>query len=338
MSYQPANDHPHLDPGELGVPLNREIALGEDPRKPKRSIPTVAEAFDRVIALRSPTWTGKATALSWRASREEYCQPILSKRISDVTPADVLSILEPIWHDKAATAKNVRSHLSAVMDWAVQMEFRANNPAHPGVTRFLGPQPLPDHHPHLNPGELGAALGQIRDADAWWAEVCCLLFMAFTVTRSSEACSATWDEIDWETNTWHIPAARMKGGDPHAVPLSSQAVGILTYAKARTNGEGPIFPAERGGKCLASARLSALMRRLEIPATPHGIRSSFRNWAMGHPEITPTIGAIVDEVLTRNPNRRIDEVFLADESIQERMLVTRMWADYLTETMGPVAP
>ncbi len=138
MSHQPANDHPHLDPGELGAPLNREIALGEDPRKPKRSIPTVAEAFDRVIALRSPTWTGKGTALSWRASKENHCQPILSKRISDVTPDDVLSILEPIWRNKPATAKNVRSHLSAVMDWAVQMEFRANNPAHPRVTRFFG--------------------------------------------------------------------------------------------------------------------------------------------------------------------------------------------------------
>ena len=135
-----------------------------------------------------------------------------------------------------------------------------------------------NHHPHLNPGELVAALGQIRDA-AWWAEVSCLRFMVFTDTCSSEACSATWDEIDWETNTWHIPAARMKGGRPHAVPLSSLAIGILTYAKARTNGDGPIFPAERGGKCLAEARLAALMRRLEIPGTPHGIRRSFKNWA-----------------------------------------------------------
>ena len=139
-----------------------------------------------------------------------------------------------------------------------------------------------NHHPHLNPSELVAALGQIRDA-AWWAEVCCLRFMVFTDTCSSEACSATWDEIDWETNTWHIPAARTKAGLPHAVPLSSQAIGILTYAKARTNGEGPIFPAKSSGGRLASARLAASMRRLEIPTPPHWIRRSFRNWAAGRP-------------------------------------------------------
>ena len=192
-----------------------------------------------------------------------------------------------------------------------------------------------NNHPHLNPSELGAALRQIRDADAWWAEVCCLLFMAFTVTRSSEARSATWDEIDWETNTWHIPAARMKGGRPHAVPLSSQVVEILTYVKARTNGEGPIFPAKRSGKCLASARLSALMRRLKIPATPHGIRHSFRNWAMEQPEIAATIA---DQVLARNPRPSVLAVFLAGKLFPERRRVMQMWADYLTETMGPVAP
>ena len=119
------------------------------------------------------------------------------------------------------------------------------------------------------------------------------------------------------------------------MPLSSQAIEILTYAKARTNGEGPIFPAKRSGKCLASASLSALMRRLEIPTSPHEIRSSFINWAREHPEITPPI---VNEVLTRSPNRRVEELFMAEKIFPERRRVMQMWADYLTETMGPVTP
>ena len=192
-----------------------------------------------------------------------------------------------------------------------------------------------NNHPHLHPSELGAVLGQIRDADAWWAEVCCLLFSAFTVTRSGEAGSATWDEIDWETNTWHIPAARMKAGGPHAVPLSSQAIEILTYAKARTNGEGPIFPAERGSGRLASARLSALMRRLGIPATPHGIRRSFAEWAAEQPEIAATTA---DAVLARNTYRPIGAAVVPAFSFRERIPVMQVWADCLTETMGPVAP
>ena len=192
-----------------------------------------------------------------------------------------------------------------------------------------------NHHPYLKPGELGAALQLIRDADAWWAEVYSLLFSVFTDTRSSEACSATWDEIDWGTNTWHIPAARTKAGRPHAVPLSAQAIEILAYAKERTTGEGPIFPAERGGKCLASARLAALMRRLGIPTTPHGIRRSFAVWAAEQPEIA---ASTADQALARDPHRPIGAVLQTDKRFRERMLVMQMWADYLTETMGPVAP
>ena len=193
----------------------------------------------------------------------------------------------------------------------------------------------PNHHPHLIPSELGAALKLIRASDAWWAEVCCLLFMAFTVTRSSEARSATWDEIDWETSTWCIPAARMKGGRPHAVPLSFQAMEILTYAKARTNGEGLIFPAKRGGGCLASVRLSALMRRLGIPATPHGLRRSFAEWAAEQPEIAATTA---DQALARDPHRPIGAAVVSALSFPERRRVMQMWGDHLTETMGPVAP
>ena len=190
-----------------------------------------------------------------------------------------------------------------------------------------------NHHPRLNPSELGAALRQIRDVDAWWAEVYSLFFSVVTDTRSSEACSATWDDIDWETSTWHIPAARTKAGRPHAVPLSSQAIGILTYAKERTNGEGLIFPAERGGGCLASARLAALMRRLEIPTTPHGIRRSFAVWAAEQPEIAATTA---DQALARDPHRPIGAAVVSALSFPERIPVMQMWADHLTETMGPV--
>ena len=52
------------------------------------------------------------------------------------------------------------------------------------------PRPSMDHH------LLGAALAQVRDADAWWADRSCLIFMALTCVRSGEAREATWDEVD----------------------------------------------------------------------------------------------------------------------------------------------
>ena len=48
--------------------------------------------------------------------------------ISEVTSADVIGILAPIWHDKAATARKLRQRIRAVMEWAVAMELRSDNP------------------------------------------------------------------------------------------------------------------------------------------------------------------------------------------------------------------
>ena len=44
--------------------------------------------------------------------------------VSEVSSADVLEILTPVWHRKVATAKRVRQRLRAVLEWAVAMEYR----------------------------------------------------------------------------------------------------------------------------------------------------------------------------------------------------------------------
>ena len=86
------------------------------------------------------------------------------------------------------------------------------------------------HHRFLRYTELGSALAMVRDADIWWAVKSCLLFIAFTGVRSSEARGATWDEIDLHRATWTIPASRMKNRTLHRVPLSDQAMQILAHA------------------------------------------------------------------------------------------------------------
>ena len=48
--------------------------------------------------------------------------------ISEETSADVIGILAPIWHDKAATAIQVPQRIRAVLEWAVAMDLRPDNP------------------------------------------------------------------------------------------------------------------------------------------------------------------------------------------------------------------
>lgn len=58
--------------------------------------------------------------------------------------------------------------------------------------------------------------------------VACLRFIILTASRSGEARGARWDEIDAIGAVWSIPGARMKRGVPHRVPLSDEAMSIIT--------------------------------------------------------------------------------------------------------------
>lgn len=107
-----------------------------------------------------------------------------------------------------------------------------------------------------------------------------LLFTILTAARSGEVRGMVWDEIDFDTRLWIIPAERMKAAREHRVPLSEQALAIL-HTQARLN--ELIFPALRGGQ-LSDMALTQILRKSNAPsdapgrmATAHGFRSLFRN-------------------------------------------------------------
>ena len=210
------------------------------------------------------------------------------------------------------------------------------NPAGSENTRSLGKPKGTIHLPSLDHRDVGGALAAIRDADVWWAVKACLIFLVLTCVRSREAREATWEEIDFETATWTIPATRMKTGIEHRVPLSSQALEVLAYARSQGGGApGVIFPTPRSGSYMDAGRLSRLMRMLVIPGVPHGFRSSFMNWAVERPHITAAAAA---EVLAHTPSNTVVASFMARDLFEQRRPIMQEWGDIVTETIGPVVP
>jgi len=104
-----------------------------------------------------------------------------------------------------------------------------------------------------------------------------LEFAIMAAARSGEVRGATWSEIDFDRGLWTIPAGRMKGGKAHKVPLTAGMVEILKNLPERAD-SNYVFPAIRGG-ALSDVTLIAVCRRAGIDATPHGFRSSFKEWA-----------------------------------------------------------
>ena len=102
--------------------------------------------------------------------------------------------------------------------------------------------------------------------------------MTLTACRSGEVRGASWDEINLQDRQWTIPAGRTKTGRPHRVPLSRRALEVLAEARDYTGGAGLVFPAA-SGRPLSDSTMSKLVREIGLPCVPHGMRSSFRQWA-----------------------------------------------------------
>ena len=309
------------------------VAQGEDIRQPERKVPKVAEFFDEVMALRSLGWTNSRTVDWWRLAKDSY-KPIWNKSVADVTSEDALRPIKPLWHKHNKKAREVLSILSTVMKWAVAEGYRTTNPAGREHTYSLGKVQAAEHYQSLPPGELGDALGIVRDCDAWWAVKCCTIFLALTGVRSGECRLATWKEFDLEKAVWTVPASRMKNRRVHRVPLSIEAMELLAYALEQGGGEGFVFPAERGGALSDSKSLSGLLLELDIGCVPHGFRSSFSNWAggVGIPE------AVSEMVLSHKPSAAIVKVYRTSDFFEQRVPVMQQWAEYVTNTIGSVVP
>ncbi len=99
--------------------------------------------------------------------------------------------------------------------------------------------------------------------------------MALTFVRTSELIEAPWTEFDLEAAEWRIPAARMKMGSPHIVPLSRQAVALLRSLYEIRGLSGLLFQGERDHeKPMSNNTILGALKRMGYAGrmTGHGFR------------------------------------------------------------------
>lgn len=303
----------------------REVAQGRDPRG--GGIPTFAEAVETVIKLHEPTWrNGTRTAAIWRSSLQDHANPKLgSRRVDQIKVQHVLEALLPIWHEKPETGRKVRQRISTVLKWAVAQGYRQDDPAGPAINATLPRRNgTTAHYRALPYREVAPALATVEASQAWPATKRCINFLVLTATRSGEVRGARWDEFDVEAREWRVPAARMKTGNEHRVPLSDAAMEVLREAEAEQDGSGLVFPSRRG-RPLSDATLSKLIRELGIDAVPHGFRSSFRDWCAESGQPRDVAEAALAHIVGG-----VEGAYFRSDLYKRRVSLMQEWSDYLT--------
>ena len=317
---------------------NRKLAReGGDPLAEKRraeKMPTFADAARRVLEQKRAGWRNGRHPQSWWTSLERYALPRIGARpVSAVTSAEVLDILTPIWHVKAQTARRVRERIRAVLEWAVAMELRSDNPCD-RIGPVLGPQQVAvEHMRALAHRDVPAAVARVRASVA--AEVAKLAFefLVLTAARWGEVRGAEWTEIDDDNAVWTIPAARMKAKRPHRVPLPGRAVEILDAARAL--GDGPLVFPGRTGAPLSEKRLRRLLQQQGVAAVPHGFRSTFRDWAA---EETDHPREVIEAALAHVVRDKVEAAYARSDLFERRRLLMRDWAAYVCRLPTKVLP
>ena len=221
---------------------NRKMAReGGDPlaeRRRARNMPSFAEAVERVVEQKRSGWRKPRVAQDWMVSLGRYAFPHIGRLpVPEVTSADVIGILAPTGHEKPPTARKLRQRIRMVMEWAVAMEFRIDNPCD-RVGPVLGTQNAVARPMRALPHrEVASVLSKVRASDARPVVRLAFEFLVLTAARWGEVRWAELSEIDPAEGMWTVPATRMKAKREHRVPLCRRAKEILAEARTLDDGD-----------------------------------------------------------------------------------------------------
>ena len=222
------------DARDAAEDVRRAVRRGEDPvaerRRAKETMPTFKEASVMVHTEHRPSWKNAKHARQWLTTMEEYVFPRLGDiPIDQIDGPMVRDTLAEIWLTIPETARRVRQRIGTVLDYAHARGWRDAEAPLRSVSKGLPKQPKnKEHFAALEWQEVPEFVSGMSDnLKASETTLLAIEFLILTAARSGEVRGACWSEIDMDKKAWRIPAARMKAGKPHNVPLSERAIEIL---------------------------------------------------------------------------------------------------------------
>ena len=247
--------------------------------------------------------------------------------IAEVTSADVIGILAPIWYDKAPTARKLRQRIRAIMEWAVAMDLRPDNPCD-RIGPVLGAQGNTVRHMRaLLHGEVAAGAPDgagVERAAGGEAGVRVPGPDGDTLRRGP------WGALDGDRpgrEDVDHPGPTHEGESGAPVRCADERWEILKQARALDR-VSPSFFRAWAEKPLGNTAMSELLRALRIAAVPHGFRSSFRDWAA---EETDHPREVAEAALAHKVRNPIEGSHRRTDLFDRRGWLMDDWADYLDQ-------
>ncbi len=312
-----------IDPGEVRKveKLTRHLAAAE-------SFEAVArEWFNQVMPEKSTSYRERTARI---LDKDLY--PYLGNRpISSVTAPELLATLRRIESRGANDiAHRAKQTAGQIFRYAVATGRAERDPSGDLKGALKARRKKKHHAAIIDPAEVGRLLVAMNGFQGSLVVKTALLLSPLLFQRPGEIRAMEWSEINWNEARWEIPAEKMKMSQPHIVPLSAQALGLLRELQRHTGRGRYVFPSARGAsRCLSENGVRVALRTLGYDndtITPHGFRAMART--------------LLDEVLdyrvdwiehqlahaVKDPNGR---AYNRTAHLDGRARMMQEWADYL---------
>ncbi len=189
------------------------------------------------------------------------------------------------------------------------------------------------NHANLKEDELPEFLQKLSNYEGDLRTKIALELLVLTFVRTGELRGAKWQEINFKSAEWHIPAERMKMREKHIVPLSKQVVELLHQIRTLHNNPDFVFPSHTNpNNSISENTLLYAMYRMgyHSRATPHGFRATAstilneRNFR----------SEVIEKQLAHGERNKVRASYNHAQYLPERREMMQWWANHLEKMRG----
>jgi integrase len=311
-----------VDPGE-----NRKAVKASKIAQSANSLEIVTREW---YAKYSTTWNEAHGERIIRRFERDIFPWLGNKAISEITAPEILATVRKI-EDRGAleTAHRALGNFGQVLRYAIATG-RATRDISADLRGALPPFKSEHFAAITDPKQVGALLRAMDAYTGSYVVRYALRLAPLVFVRPGELRKALWADIDLDAGEWRYVVT--KTNTPHIVPLSRQAVEILTELKAISGGGPYVFPGARTNKRpMSDNAILAAMRRMGIEKdemSGHGFR------AMARTILDEVLGFRPDHIehqlahAVKDPNGR---AYNRTAHLPERKKMMQAWADYLDQ-------
>lgn len=267
---------------------------------------------------------------NWARLKNHIFPYLKDRHISEVKVKLLVDIYTKV-ADRSNTLKKLHQLVTAIMDHAITKGIIESHNCHLAIKSFHLKPSKPN--PTIKIDELAQLFADMNNANLSRKTYLLICWSFLTALRPNEAVNAQWAEIDFSERLWHIPKERMKGQAdkkrPHTVPLSSQALQLLSLMRHLSGSSAYVF---RGrsvrDQAMSNSLVNTTLKRngYKDRLTGHGIRAFIKTFLASQKVDRNVSETVLSHLLAGGDD--LENTYNRYDYLEERKSVMQMIGDY----------